>query len=200
MLKIRLKRIGRKHDPSFRIVVTEATAPPKGKYKEAVGFYNSALKQLKLNSDRIKYWLGVGATPTVVVNNILVKEGIINTPKKRAHSTRDRKKGESKEDKPKVVIQNEPAIKADDAKQVEITSQEVDTKDEKEEVVEDKKEVASEEGIVGEGAVDVNKEVVESKKEEEIENSSPVVDGIQEKEESGVSIDNGDNKDKNAEE
>ena len=141
MLKIRLKRIGRKHDPSFRIVVTEATAPPKGKYKEAVGFYNAALKQLKLNSDRIKYWLGVGATPTVVVNNILVKEGIINTPKKRAHSTRDRKKGESKEDKPKVVIQNEPSIKTDDTKQVEATSQEVDTKDEKEEVVEDKQVV-----------------------------------------------------------
>src|SRR3989338_5424802 len=102
MLKIRLKRIGRKHDPSFRIVVTEATAPPKGKYKEAVGFYNAALKQLKLNSDRIKYWLGVGATPTFVVNNITVKKRNIKSPKKKGPPTRGRKKRRTKKGKPKV--------------------------------------------------------------------------------------------------
>ena len=105
MLKIRLKRIGRKHDPSFRIVVTEATAPPKGKYKEAVGFYNSVLKQLKLNTDRIKYWLSVGAQPTDVVQNILIREGVIEGKKKAVHSTRVRKKaeedGESKASKDK---------------------------------------------------------------------------------------------------
>jgi small subunit ribosomal protein S16 len=91
MLKIRLKRVGRKHNPSFRIVVTEITAPPKGKYKEAVGFYNSALKQLQLNKERVRYWLGVGAQPTDVVHNILVKDGIIDAPKRKAHSTRIRK-------------------------------------------------------------------------------------------------------------
>lgn len=100
MLKIRLKRIGRKHDPSFRIVVTEATAPPKGKYKEAVGFYNSALKQLKLNAERIKYWLSVGAQPTDVVHNILIREGVIKGKKKAVHSTRTRKSAEKEaEDK-----------------------------------------------------------------------------------------------------
>ena len=45
MLKLRLRRVGRKHDPSFRIVVTENTAPVKGKYLESVGFYNAVLKQ-----------------------------------------------------------------------------------------------------------------------------------------------------------
>lgn len=95
MLKIRLKRIGRRHDPSFRVVVTEATAPPKGKYKEAVGFYNAALKELKLNSERIKYWLSVGAQPTVSVHNLLVKEGVIDASKKRAHSTRVRKSAQT---------------------------------------------------------------------------------------------------------
>lgn len=94
MLKLRLKRIGRKHDPSFRVVVTESSGPPQGAYLESVGFYNANLKQLKLNGERMKYWLAHGAQPTDVVHNLMVKEGVIESAKKAVHSTRLRKKEE----------------------------------------------------------------------------------------------------------
>src|SRR3989344_5428684 len=85
MLKIRLKRVGRKHDPSFRIVVTEHTAPVKGGYLESVGFYNAAQKQLQLDKERVQHWLSNGAQPSPVVHNILVKEGVLNAPKIQVH-------------------------------------------------------------------------------------------------------------------
>ena len=92
MLKLRLKRVGRRHDPSFRVVVTENTAPPKGKYLEAVGFYNARLKQIKLDAERIRYWLSVGAQPTDTVHNLLIKEGVVEGAKIAVHSTKVRKK------------------------------------------------------------------------------------------------------------
>lgn len=92
MLKLRLKRVGRRHDPSFRVVVTENTAPPKGKYLEAVGFYNARLKQIKLDAERIRHWLSVGAQPTDTVHNLLVKEGVVEGAKIAVHSTKVRKK------------------------------------------------------------------------------------------------------------
>ncbi|MDP4010450.1 MAG: 30S ribosomal protein S16 [Candidatus Spechtbacteria bacterium] len=94
MLKLRLKRTGRKNDPSFRVVITEATAPPKGKYLESVGSYRPASKELKLNKERIEHWLSKGVQPTDVVHNILIKEGILKGTKRAVHSTRVRKKSE----------------------------------------------------------------------------------------------------------
>ncbi|OGZ61237.1 MAG: 30S ribosomal protein S16 [Candidatus Spechtbacteria bacterium RIFCSPLOWO2_01_FULL_43_12] len=94
MLKLRLKRTGRKNDPSFRVVITEATAPPKGKYLESVGSYRPASKELKLNKERIEHWLSKGVQPTDVVHNILIKEGILKGAKRSVHSTRIRKKSE----------------------------------------------------------------------------------------------------------
>lgn len=92
MLKLRLKRVGRKHDPSFRIVVIESSKPAKGRYLEAVGFYNPRLKELELNKDRASYWISNGAQPTPVVHNILVKEGVIEGEKIPVHSRKPSKK------------------------------------------------------------------------------------------------------------
>jgi len=58
MLKIRLQRIGRKNEPSFRVVVTEHTRGPKSeKHVDRVGFYNPKTKDKKLDADKIKYWI-----------------------------------------------------------------------------------------------------------------------------------------------
>lgn len=163
MLKIRLKRIGRKHDPSFRIVVTEATAPPKGKYKEAVGFYNSVLKQLKLNTDRIKYWLSVGAQPTDVVHNILVKEGVIKGKKKAVHSTRVRKKGKEEEKGKELKKQVSAKVVSEEEENTETKKEKEDSKNSVEE--EKKSEVKDETVEAG----DAKKESKgEEKKEESI--------------------------------
>jgi small subunit ribosomal protein S16 len=82
MLKIRLKRVGRKHDPSYRIVVVESTTGPKsGKYVEMLGFYDPIRKIREIKGDRVKHWTSVGAQVSDTVHNILVAEGIIEGKK-----------------------------------------------------------------------------------------------------------------------
>ena len=108
MLKLRLMRVGRKHDPSFRVVVTESTKPVHGKYMEAVGFYSSRLKQLQLNAERIKYWLEHGAIPTDVTHNLFVREGIIKGEKRLVHSTKKKSKDTDVAEKPAAEAQSKP--------------------------------------------------------------------------------------------
>ena len=82
MLKIRMQRTGKINQPSYRIVVTEHTASPKaGKSVEQVGTYNPKTKDRKLNAERIKYWMSVGAKPSATVHNMLVSLGILNEKK-----------------------------------------------------------------------------------------------------------------------
>lgn len=82
MLKIRLQRVGRKHDPSFRVVVTEAENSTKsGKFLEVVGNYDARKGPGQFAADRIKHWLSVGAKPTDTVRNILVDKKIIDGKK-----------------------------------------------------------------------------------------------------------------------
>src|SRR3989344_6770095 len=82
MLKIRMQRMGRINQPSFRIVVTEHSAGPQaGKYVERVGFYNPRSKERTLVEDRIKYWMSVGAKPSGTVHNMLVSAGVLNAKK-----------------------------------------------------------------------------------------------------------------------
>lgn len=78
MLKIRLQRIGRRNDPSFRVVVTEHTRGSKSeKHVDRVGFYNPKTKEQKLEESRIQHWLGVGAQASGTVHNMLVKAGVV---------------------------------------------------------------------------------------------------------------------------
>ncbi len=91
MLKIRLKRVGRKHDPSFRVVLTESTNGPKsGNFLEVLGSYDPRKKEsTQVKSDRINYWVSKGAQVSDTVHNALVNLGVregkkINVlPKKR---------------------------------------------------------------------------------------------------------------------
>ncbi|MEO0077293.1 MAG: 30S ribosomal protein S16 [candidate division WOR-3 bacterium] len=71
MVKIRLKRIGRKHVPLYRIVVADSRRSRDGKYLEAVGFYNPKSKQLTLNKERVDYWLSKGAQTTDVTKRLI---------------------------------------------------------------------------------------------------------------------------------
>jgi small subunit ribosomal protein S16 len=82
MLKIRMQRTGRINQPSFRIVVVEHTSAPKaGKFVERVGTYDPRSKQRQIDTDRVKYWLSVGAQPSATVHNMLVAAGILNAKK-----------------------------------------------------------------------------------------------------------------------
>tara|TARA_E500000331_G_C17088637_1_gene640074 strand:- start:67 stop:618 length:552 start_codon:yes stop_codon:yes gene_type:complete len=94
-LKLRLSRGGAKKRPYYRIVVADSRMPRDGRYIERVGSYNPMLPQehpdrVKLNDDRIKHWLGVGAKPSDRVARFLGQAEIIpmppvsETPKKSA--------------------------------------------------------------------------------------------------------------------
>ncbi len=71
MLTIRLSRIGKKKKPFYRVVVIERTRPRDGRVKEAVGTYDPLKKpaEIKLDAERIKYWMGLGAQPSDTVRS-----------------------------------------------------------------------------------------------------------------------------------
>ena len=75
---IRLRRMGAKKDPKFRIVVAESKSPRDGRFIEELGHYNPQPKEadLGVNADRAKYWLSVGATPSDQVRSLFKKSGI----------------------------------------------------------------------------------------------------------------------------
>ena len=77
MVKIRLKRMGMKKEPFYRIVVTDSRSPRDGRFIEEIGYYNPMVEpvELKFNEERAKYWIGVGAQPTDTVRRIFNKKG-----------------------------------------------------------------------------------------------------------------------------
>lgn len=79
MVKLRLKRMGAKKRPSYRIVATESSSPRDGRFIEQVGFYDPLTEPstITLKEDRVKYWLSVGAQPSDTVRDILRRQGLI---------------------------------------------------------------------------------------------------------------------------
>jgi len=77
MLKLRLKRIGRKGAPSYRLVVMENSARRDGRPVEEVGYYNPISKQSHFDVTKIEKWLKYGVKPTKTVFNLLKKADII---------------------------------------------------------------------------------------------------------------------------
>jgi small subunit ribosomal protein S16 len=82
MLKIRLKRCGRKKSPSYRIVLIPSHSKRDGRAIEELGFYNPLNKQLVYNKERIQFRLSQGAQPSQTVRNFLIKSGVIENIKK----------------------------------------------------------------------------------------------------------------------
>ena len=77
MLKLRLKRIGRKRSPAYRLVVMENSARRDGRPVEEVGYYDPISKKSKFEVEKIQKWLNYGAKPTEVVSSLLKKAEII---------------------------------------------------------------------------------------------------------------------------
>jgi small subunit ribosomal protein S16 len=85
-VKIRLRRVGRKKAPMYRIVVADSKSPRDGKFIEIIGQYQPRTgdKALNLDADRVNYWLNVGAQPTDTVRSLLRKAGLL----KQRHEAR----------------------------------------------------------------------------------------------------------------
>ena len=80
-VRIRLKRLGRRNRSFFRVSAMEGRNPRDGRVLEELGYYDPANKdkdrQVKLDAERIKHWLSVGAVPSDTVRNLLKKNGIL---------------------------------------------------------------------------------------------------------------------------
>ena len=76
---IRLSRFGKRHHPTYRVVVTDSRKARDGQFIEQLGFYDPNLKipDVRFVYDRVMYWLGVGAQPSDTVRSLLKQKGIM---------------------------------------------------------------------------------------------------------------------------
>lgn len=85
MLAIKLKRIGKKHQASFRIIIAEKRSKLQGRYVEDLGWWNPHTNSFEIKKERADYWIKTGAQPTASVFNLLINAGVISGPKKPVH-------------------------------------------------------------------------------------------------------------------
>ena len=78
MLKLRLKRTGRKRSPSYRLVIMENTTRRDGRPVDELGYYSPITKQYKFDTEKIRKWLSYGVKPTETVTSLLKKAEIIS--------------------------------------------------------------------------------------------------------------------------
>ena len=80
MVKIRLKRMGMKKAPSYRVVVADERMPRDGRFIEEIGFYNPMANpaEIKIDAEKAQKWIKNGAQPTDTVRALLKKSGIID--------------------------------------------------------------------------------------------------------------------------
>ena len=87
MVVLRLKRMGRKHRPFYRLNAMDKRSPRDGRVIEELGWYDPVApedKQISLKAERIEYWLSVGAQPSDTVRSLLRKNGVDPTVGKKS--------------------------------------------------------------------------------------------------------------------
>ena len=125
MLVIRLKRIGRKNKPYYRIVVQEKQKAPTSTVIERLGSLDPHVDPAKiiLEKDRAKYWLSQGAQPSATVHNIFVNEGLISGSKMKVVQPKidqDSKDLKDKEDKKDSATPKASQESKDDKKEAKV--------------------------------------------------------------------------------
>ena len=146
MLRIRLSMGGVRKRPIYKIVVADGRYPRDGKFIEKVGSYNPLLpkdkkERIKVEFERIKYWISKGAQPTLRVSRILGEMKLMPMPKPgnnplKAIPKKDRKKETEKEEPKKAEPKTEPKKeepKKEEAKKEEPKKAETKTEPKKEE-------------------------------------------------------------------
>ena len=78
-VKIRLRRMGAKKAPFYRVIVADERAPRDGKFIDEIGYYNPLTNpaEIKINAEKAEAWLKNGAQPTETVKSLLKKSGIV---------------------------------------------------------------------------------------------------------------------------
>jgi small subunit ribosomal protein S16 len=82
MLMMRLQRVGRKNDPSYRIVVTDKrTGVKSDKHVDRLGSYNPKMNHIQLDTEKVKEWLSKGVQPSDTMHNLLISQKVIEGKK-----------------------------------------------------------------------------------------------------------------------
>ena len=93
MLVIRLQRVGKKHQPSYRMVLQDRRWKPSGKALELLGFYNPISKEKQFQAERIKFWISKGAQPSPTLHNMFIDAGVITGEKVKVWKPKKAKEG-----------------------------------------------------------------------------------------------------------
>lgn len=117
MLKIRLQRVGRKHDPSFRVVLTDSRRGPKSlKHIETLGSYDARGGRIPvLKGERITHWIEKGAQVSDTVHNLLIKNKVIRGKKIPVASKKNTGKKEEEAQAVTAAMSSEAATASDAA-------------------------------------------------------------------------------------
>ncbi len=77
-VKMRLRRMGAKKAPTYRVIVADSRSPRDGRFIEEIGHFDPRSDELKIDSEKAKKWLSNGAQPTDTVKALLKKSGIVD--------------------------------------------------------------------------------------------------------------------------
>ena len=79
-VKMRLRRMGMKKAPFYRVIVADSRSPRDGRFIEEIGYYNPLTEpaEIKIDAEKAKKWIGNGAQPTETVKSLLKKSGIVD--------------------------------------------------------------------------------------------------------------------------
>ena len=77
-VKMRLRRMGAKKAPTYRVIVADSRSPRDGRFIEEIGFFNPRSDELKIDAEKAKIWLKNGAQPTDTVKALLKKSNIVD--------------------------------------------------------------------------------------------------------------------------
>jgi small subunit ribosomal protein S16 len=97
MIKLRLKRFGKKREASFRLVATNSTSRRDGRPLEELGYYNPRTKETRLDTEAIRARLNQGAQPTDTVLSLLEKGGLVEKTVRPAEIVGKKKQAEARE-------------------------------------------------------------------------------------------------------
>jgi len=168
---MRLQRIGRKNDASFRVVVTDSRRGPKsGKHVDLLGSYNPKMNEFKIDGDKAKDWIAKGVQVSDTMHNLLVGEGVIEGKKvnvlpKKSPIISEQSEEEAKPAAEEASTDEAPAAEAT-PEEAEAPAEEAVEEAKEEEVVEEKKEEAAEESSDETPAEEASEESKEEEKAE----------------------------------
>ena len=77
-VKMRLRRMGAKKAPTYRVVIADSRSPRDGRFIEEIGFFNPRTDEFKIDADKAKTWISNGAQPTDTVKALLKKSNIVD--------------------------------------------------------------------------------------------------------------------------